>query len=768
MLSAYPDKFAKRRKKHLNVAKTGRRGESPTKARRVTECDVKSNIKSIPGVMTIRGCAYAGSKGVVWGPIKDMVHISHGPVGCGQYSWSQRRNYYIGKTGIDTFVTMQFTSDFQESDIVFGGDKKLDKVIDEINTLFPLAKGVTIQSECPIGLIGDDIEAVAKKKAKEIGKTIVPVRCEGFRGVSQSLGHHIANDAIRDWVFDKKDGANGRIRRRPYDVNVIGDYNIGGDAWASRILLEEIGLRVVGNWSGDATLAEIERAPKAKLNLIHCYRSMNYICRHMEEKYGVAWMEYNFFGPSQIEASLRKIAKHFGPEIEAKAEAVIAKYRPLVDAVIAKYKPRLEGKTVMLYVGGLRPRHVITAYEDLGMEIVGTGYEFGHGDDYQRTGHYVKNGTLIYDDVTGYELEKFIEKVRPDLVGSGIKEKYPVQKMGIPFRQMHSWDYSGPYHGYDGFAIFARDMDLAINNPVWELFEAPWDKPQNLAPSPPSDRIAPNESAEVPDAAGPDPARPRNTQFCTAPPYGAARTREEPNMPQSAENILDHAPLFREPEYQEMLARKKAKFECGVADAARSPSRAELDQDLGISRKEPRARGAGGQSRQGLPAARRGVRRRRLREDDVLRAWLAGLRRLLPLAPVAPFQGAVLRGLLVDDRGRGGVRRPQQHGRRPRQRLFALRAEDDRGLHDLHGRSHRRRSAFLHRDRQGQELGPGGIRRSLRPYAGLRRQPRRRLRQHGQGRAREFLEGQGRAQAERARSTSSPVSTASASATIAN
>ena len=27
-------------------------------------------------------------------------------------------------------------------------------------------------------------------------------------------------------------------------------------------------------------------------------------------------------------------------------------------------------------------------------------------------------------------------------------------------------------------------------------------------------------------------------------------------MPQSAEKVLDHAPLFREPEYKEMLARK--------------------------------------------------------------------------------------------------------------------------------------------------------------------------------------------------------------------
>jgi nitrogenase molybdenum-iron protein alpha chain len=218
----------------------------------------------------------------------------------------------------------------------------------------------------------------------------------------------------------------------------------------------------------------MEHAPKAKLNLIHCYRSMNYICRHMEETYGVPWMEFNFFGPTQIAKSLRAIAAQFDETIQKKAEEVIAKYQPMVDALLAKYKPRLEGKKVMLYVGGLRPRHVATAYDDLGMEIIGTGYEFAHGDDYKRTSPYVKEGTLIYDDVTGYELDHFIQKLRPDLVGSGIKEKYATQKMGVPFRQMHSWDYSGPYHGYDGFAVFARDMDMAINSPVWKLPQAPW------------------------------------------------------------------------------------------------------------------------------------------------------------------------------------------------------------------------------------------------------------------------------------------------------
>ncbi len=152
--------------------------------------------------------------------------------------------------------------------------------------------------------------------------------------------------------------------------------------------------------------------------------------------------------------------------------------------------------------------------------------------------------------------------------------------------------------------------------------------------------------------------------------------------------------------------RKKAMFECGVADA-KVAEQTRIHQVLGLSRKEPRPRGAGGQSRQGLPAARRRVRRSGLREDDELRARLAGLRRLLPLASVAPFQGAVQRGLLVDDRGRGGVRRPQQHGRRPRQHLFALCPEDDRRLDDLHGGSHRRRPALVHPDRQGQEVRSG-------------------------------------------------------------
>ena len=462
VLAAYPARARKLRSKHVKPNDPSGTDE---------QCAVKANIKSRPGVMTPRGCAYAGSKGVVWGPVKDMVHLSHGPIGCGQYSWGGRRNYATGTPGIDNFVNFQFTSDFQEKDIVFGGNKKLAKITQEIAGLFPLARGISVQSECPVGLIGDDIEAVAKEQGEALDLPIVPVRCEGFRGVSQSLGHHIANDAIRDFLLGTKEP---EVESGPYDVALMGDYNIGGDAWASRRILEDMGLRVIAQWSGDGTMQELASAHRAKISLLHCYRSMNYICTTLEEEYGIPWEEYNFFGPTKIIESMRRIAEYFDDTIREKTEAAIARYEPYFAEVQARYGPRLAGKKVMLLIGGLRPRHTIGAYEDLGMQVIGTGFEFAHKEDYVKTSKELGEAVLIYDDPSSYELEEFTRALKPDLVGAGVKEKYVYHKMGVPFRQMHSWDYSGPYHGVEGFAVFARDMDTTISSPSWDLFTAPW------------------------------------------------------------------------------------------------------------------------------------------------------------------------------------------------------------------------------------------------------------------------------------------------------
>ncbi len=112
ILDKYPAKVMKNRKSHILVKDSS-----------LDEQEIMANSRTVPGIITNRGCAYAGCKGVVIGPIIDMVHIVHGPVGCSYYAWGTRRNKGKAREGGQNFLNYAFTTDMQESDIVFGGEK---------------------------------------------------------------------------------------------------------------------------------------------------------------------------------------------------------------------------------------------------------------------------------------------------------------------------------------------------------------------------------------------------------------------------------------------------------------------------------------------------------------------------------------------------------------------------------------------------------------------------------------------------------------------
>ena len=110
MLSAYPKKTRRKREKQMLLNNP----ETPT--------EIGANSRTVPGIITQRGCTYAGCKGVVIGPIYDILHITHGPIGCGWYSWLSRRNMTrIRKPGETNYLQYCMSTDMQESEIVFGG-----------------------------------------------------------------------------------------------------------------------------------------------------------------------------------------------------------------------------------------------------------------------------------------------------------------------------------------------------------------------------------------------------------------------------------------------------------------------------------------------------------------------------------------------------------------------------------------------------------------------------------------------------------------------
>ncbi|MBI5443307.1 MAG: nitrogenase molybdenum-iron protein alpha chain, partial [Deltaproteobacteria bacterium] len=159
LIEKYPAKVAKKRGQQIVVNRPKAPGESP---------EILSNTRTTPGIITQRGCTYAGCKGVILGPVRDILTITHGPVGCGFYSWLTRRNQTdAGSDGVN-YMPYALMTDMQEEDIVFGGEKKLRKAIEEAYELFK-PEAIAVCATCPVGLIGDDIHAVARDMKEKLG-----------------------------------------------------------------------------------------------------------------------------------------------------------------------------------------------------------------------------------------------------------------------------------------------------------------------------------------------------------------------------------------------------------------------------------------------------------------------------------------------------------------------------------------------------------------------------------------------------------------------
>jgi len=518
MLKIYPAKTAKKRAKQIILNEP----DAPP--------EIGANTRTIPGIITQRGCTYAGCRGVVMGPIYDLLQITHGPVGCGYYAWLTRRNLVRPAKGQTNYLQYCMNTDMQEDQIIFGGEKKLKQAIREAYDIFK-PKAIAVLATCPVGLIGDDIHTVAKQMKEELGINVMAFSCEGYKGVSQSAGHHIANNG----VFKNIIGLDDQPDEAEFNMNILGEYNIGGDAWEIDTLLRKCGIHVTSTLSGDVSYDQVKKAHTVQLNGVMCHRSINYIAEMMEKKFGIPWIKVNFIGAEATAKTLRKIAKFFdSKKLTDRVEEVIAQEMQALRPVREEIKARHQGKKAALFVGGSRAHHYQDLFRDIGMEIISAGYEFAHRDDYEgrkvlptikvdadsrnieelhveadperfkprRTPEQMaalasggfsfkdyegmmvemKKTTLVIDDISHHEMEKLIEICKPDIIGSGIKDKFVIEKMGVPCKQLHSYDYSGPYAAFGGAINFYREVDRMLTTKVWKYILPPWEKSGAASP----------------------------------------------------------------------------------------------------------------------------------------------------------------------------------------------------------------------------------------------------------------------------------------------
>jgi len=420
--------------------------------------EIACGKQSTAGSVSQRACVFCGSRVVLY-PIADALHLIHGPVGCAAYTWDIRGSLSSGPQ----LHRLSFSTDLNEKDVVFGGEKKLYKsLIKLIETYQP--KAAFVYSTCIVGVIGDDVKAVCKKVEAETGITVLPVMSEGFSGTKKD-GYKAACDALEALVGTGNERRNGK-----YTINILGDFNLAGELWMLAGYYRKMGVDIVASITGDGRIDEIRHAHTASLNLVQCSGSMMNLAKSMKDKYGIPFKKVSYFGIEDMSEALYEVARFFeSDELMEKARALVREEIGSLLPALEKYRVALKGKKAAIYVGGaFKAISLVKALRLIGVQTVVVGSQTGGPDDYALLQKLCDEGTYIVDDSNPLELSHMVKETGADIFIGGVKERPIAYKIGIGFCD-HNHERKLALAGYEGMLNFAEEVYASALSPVWKF-----------------------------------------------------------------------------------------------------------------------------------------------------------------------------------------------------------------------------------------------------------------------------------------------------------
>jgi nitrogenase molybdenum-cofactor synthesis protein NifE len=361
------------------------------------------------------------------------------------------------------------------------GEKRLFHAIKQaIDSHAPAA--VFVYNTCVPALTGDDVESVCKAAAERWGTPVVPVDCAGFYG-TKNLGNRIAGEAMFKYVIGTREPdpvppESERPGITVHDVNLIGEYNIAGEFWHVLPLFDELGLRILGSLSGDARFHEVQTMHRAQVSMVVCAKALLNVARKLETQFKVPFFEGSFYGVTDTSQAFRDFARIIGDAgLTERTEALIAREEAKIHAALEPWRSRLRGKRVLLYTGGVKSWSIVSALQDLGMDVVATGTNKSTEEDKARIREIMGEKTKMITDGSPKALLGVVKEYQADILIAGGRNMYTALKARIPFLDINQEREFG-YEGYTGMLELARQLALTIQSPVWQAVRkpAPWKK----------------------------------------------------------------------------------------------------------------------------------------------------------------------------------------------------------------------------------------------------------------------------------------------------
>ena len=143
-------------------------------------------------------------------------------------------------------------------------------------------------------LIGDDIDSVCQLTTKQVNIPVIYVNAPGLLG-SKNLGNRIGNETLLNAVI----GTAEPEFTTPFDINIVGDYNVAGETWNILPLFQKMGIRVLSKITGDARYQEVCYAHRAKLNKVLHQTKADVLITGAGNKYtalktGIPFLDINY------------------------------------------------------------------------------------------------------------------------------------------------------------------------------------------------------------------------------------------------------------------------------------------------------------------------------------------------------------------------------------------------------------------------------------------------------------------------------------------
>ncbi|MDI9623337.1 MAG: nitrogenase component 1 [Methanothermobacter sp.] len=375
--------------------------------------------------------------------IKNTIPVIHGPRGCAYHI----RYLLSVRSGSKIRIC---STELSQEDIVFGAENKLEETIITVDRTYK-PDLIPILTSCSTSIIGEDIQKVARELKDEINADIITISSGGFESDQSGGYEEVLETLIKDITIPNQ---TNEKTEKP-SINLIGVFRGGPDLLKLKKTLKKIGININCVLTSGSSLEDIKNIPLAHLNYSFCDISGIMPCEILKEEFEMPFIYYPFpMGFSNSLNFFKTLIDHF--KLDYPLQKEYDKLKPSIDY----FHQKLNGYKAAIIAGPTRAIALTSFVRELGMipilvsiDLIGKytlkELEWAIGD--------AKPKILIEPELR--EIEKFIEKEKPNIILGGLGESYFSYNFQIPVLDvMHGKELTLGFQG--ALNISQKILDL--------------------------------------------------------------------------------------------------------------------------------------------------------------------------------------------------------------------------------------------------------------------------------------------------------------------